>query len=288
MTRGHAHLLALAATLLLTGAGIWRGFFVEPRDLRVEHPTICLPSFSGKGRPVRLALLADLHAAHWEEERVSRAVQAIKEEKPDAVFLLGDYRYALNNQVSMEPSHVARLLSPLAEQAPVFYVTGNHDDDAADPEKQAWGHQLRQCFKAAGFICLENQTVRLALNEQCQLDFHGLPYVRPNTGAQTALCYRSLRSPGIPLIAIAHDPYDFLKYPVDCDAMLGAHTHGGQICLPGGKPIFASGDRPPHFQQAGLRTGATGQPIYTTRGLGVSKLPLRLNCPPEVTILTIR
>jgi predicted MPP superfamily phosphohydrolase len=63
---------------------------------------------------------------------------------------------------------------------------------------------------------------------------------------------------------------------------LAGHTHGGQICLPGGIPITLDSNLPRAFGAGSWRYGAmTG---YTSVGAGCSLVPVRLNCPPEITL----
>ncbi|MDI1287781.1 MAG: metallophosphoesterase family protein [Reyranella sp.] len=67
---------------------------------------------------------------------------------------------------------------------------------------------------------------------------------------------------------------------------LSGHTHGGQICLPGGRPLFTGLSRCRHGAVGQWREGAmTG---YTSAGLGVASPAVRFNCPGEVTIITLR
>ena len=66
------------------------------------------------------------------------------------------------------------------------------------------------------------------------------------------------------------------------DALLAGHTHGGQICLPGGVPITLDSDLPRRFGAGAWRYG--GMAGYTSAGVGCSIVTVRLNCPPEITL----
>ena len=67
---------------------------------------------------------------------------------------------------------------------------------------------------------------------------------------------------------------------------LSGHTHGGQICRPGGRPIVT---RLLRCRHAGIGTWSEGNMIgYTSCGLGVGDVPLRFNCRGEVSIITLR
>ena len=68
--------------------------------------------------------------------------------------------------------------------------------------------------------------------------------------------------------------------------MLCGHTHGGQICLPGGVPVMTNADCPRKYCVGAWRYH--GMHGYTSRGTGVSMVDVRLNCPPEVTLHRLR
>ena len=88
---------------------------------------------------------------------------------------------------------------------------------------------------------------------------------------------------GAPRVLLAHQPRAVIvAAPHGVDLMLTGHTHGGQICLPGSIPITLDSVLPRRFG-AGLWRyhEMTG---YTSVGVGSSIVPIRLNCPPEITL----
>ena len=68
--------------------------------------------------------------------------------------------------------------------------------------------------------------------------------------------------------------------------MLSGHTHGGQLCLPGGIPIKLEARLPRSMGAGAWRYAEMAG--YTSVGAGTSLLPVRLNCPPEITLHTLR
>jgi predicted MPP superfamily phosphohydrolase len=68
--------------------------------------------------------------------------------------------------------------------------------------------------------------------------------------------------------------------------MLSGHTHGGQLCLPGGIPIKLEARLPRSMGRGAWRYAEMAG--YTSVGAGTSLLPVRLNCPPEITLHTLR
>jgi predicted MPP superfamily phosphohydrolase len=91
---------------------------------------------------------------------------------------------------------------------------------------------------------------------------------------------------GDPIVLLLHEPDLVNETSLDprIALQLSGHTHGGQVLVPGKPPIFT-----PHlgkeYSQGLFRVNDTW--LYTNRGLGVISVPLRFNCPPEVTLLTL-
>jgi predicted MPP superfamily phosphohydrolase len=88
-------------------------------------------------------------------------------------------------------------------------------------------------------------------------------------------------------ILLSHTPEPYQRAAhADFKLMLCGHTHGGQICLPGGVPVFTDADSPRRFARGPWRYhGMVG---YTSAGAGSCIVDARLNCPPEVTLHRLR
>jgi predicted MPP superfamily phosphohydrolase len=88
-------------------------------------------------------------------------------------------------------------------------------------------------------------------------------------------------------IALAHSP-ELVHHAsqANIDFYMTGHTHGGQVCLPGGYPIVTHSMADKQFASGHWTLG--GMKGYTSRGAGVSGLPVRFNCRGEVTIFTLR
>ena len=136
-----------------------------------------------------------------------------------------------------------------------------------------------------GVTVLANQTQRIELPGRDPFNLSGIRCYRRTT---TDVCKTLLQAdPQLFSICICH--YPELAEPLAAggvDLILTGHTHGGQVCLPGRRPIITHSRIGRKFA-TGL--GAIGKArIYTTRGVGYSLLPLRIFCPPEVVRLTLR
>jgi hypothetical protein len=88
-------------------------------------------------------------------------------------------------------------------------------------------------------------------------------------------------------ILLSHTPEAYRRAAhAEYNLMLCGHTHGGQICLPGGLPVLTDTASPRRFARgAWCYHGMIG---YTSAGAGTSIVDVRLNCPPEVTLHRLR
>jgi hypothetical protein len=84
-------------------------------------------------------------------------------------------------------------------------------------------------------------------------------------------------------VLLSHTPEIYrLAAHANINLLLSGHTHGGQICLPGRIPIVLDSDLP-RFMGSGpwVYRDLAG---YTSVGVGSSVVPVRFNCPPEITL----
>ena len=201
---------------------------------------------------------------------------------PDMVVLTGDFVTGVygkpegpDRKSAQVAEPCAKVLSGLRSRLGSVAVLGNHDvlTDPAFVTEALQSHGIPVLRN--GSRPIEQKSERLWV---CGLDsLDG----RPRLDA-------AMR--GIPsdeaMILLVHEP-DFAdtaaQYPVDLQ--LSGHSHGGQIWLPGiGAPWLPPGAR--KYPRGQYRVGS--MPLYTNIGLGTIRLPIRMNCPPEVTLVTLR
>lgn len=267
-------------TLLLTGG--WLLFchqVVESHNVQVEERSFTFPQWPAEAPPVRAAVLADPHIAFWERAKLERIVARIIALKPDVILMLGDFPYGVGNRFSLPEEECYDVLAPLAQAAPVFYVMGNHD----------WYYRrMKPAFRRMGFICCENSTRRYYFSAAQPLDITGFSWSY-GPKLDRYLPRNAAQAEDVPMLAIAHYPESFYRYPLPAvDLALAGHTHGGQICDSKGMPLLKLGGLTREQTRAGLHTRPDGKPLYISRGIGMSKIPLRLNCPGEITLLLLR
>jgi predicted MPP superfamily phosphohydrolase len=197
---------------------------------------------------------------------VERAVATINATNPDLIVLGGDYvTWGDRGYVGA----VAEILGDLHAPNGVFAVLGNHDDDRDMPAALARN----------SFTVLKDQRTRLVIRGE-PLEIAGVRFWT----RKVADIARVLRKADHPLLLLAHDPRRLNEAAMlDVPAVLAGHTHGGQVVFPGVGAI-ARRDFP---VIAGLgQQGNTS--MFVSRGIGTVYVPVRINCPPEVAVVTLR
>jgi uncharacterized protein len=260
-------------TLLAAGAGAAAALVAVDMVANVYRFTVervrC--DLRGLNEGVRVAFLCDLHFGPYLRRRsVAAWVDAALAERPDLVIVGGDLvdGYAGDD---LEPllQELGRLHAPLG----TFAMWGNHDYIRfGDPSE--FGRRL----EGIGITVLENRGMLV----RDDLFLAGLDDV--GEGAPDMAATLSGRPEGAACLLVAHNPEALTDVPPDVDLTLCGHTHGGQVNVPGIGPLVKAS----HYTQRLMRGWSQQRALgYVSRGLGVSLLPLRLNCPPELTVLEL-
>lgn len=254
----------------------------RPQLVRVEIPLARLPAaWDG----FTIVQVSDFHYDdHFAVMPIRKAIEVINSLHPDLVVLTGDFvtvpywsDYLHNaRQAAGAVEPCAQLLGQLRARYGRVAVLGNHDVGSDAP-------RVVEALHSQGIPVLRNRSVPLE-QAGARLWFGGVDDViegKPDL---------DLTLKGIPLsepvVLLAHEP-DFadhvVKYPVDLQ--LSGHSHGGQVRLPlVGAPFLPdlALKYPWGLRQIGRLT------LYTNIGLGTIRVPVRLNCPPEITLFTLR
>lgn len=271
-------LAIISVSVLMISLFMWT-WQVEPRRVETVTAALELPQWKKTGEaPLRVVVAGDFHLRPNGGEPARRYMEKIMEARPDMIFLLGDYANGHTRESSMSPETARDYFKMLKAPLGIFAVQGNHD--------QYYGWDLwRNMFGGLGILPMWNDSLLLHLpgGRQLQLssvrdDYH--QRIRPE---ELPLRF----SPEIPHILLSHVPDIFpLLAPGTADAVISAHTHGGQICLPGGRPLASISREKAKFTYPWSLLNGT--PFLITRGLGCSVLPLRFCCPPEIILLEIQ
>lgn len=257
--------------------------FSQALALTVERQTVELAPWKHNEKEFILLVLSDLHAAKTDGALMDEVVKRGLAERPDAVALLGDYRYGIDPEHTMPPAELARHLAPLAkDKRPVLYILGNHDQGE-------YAAELERAFASVGFSPLDGRSRRLRLDRNRSMELCGVSFIFGAGKSHILAKLPKTTTAGVPRIVLAHSPYVFLKnsFP-SVELVLAGHTHGGQLCKPDGTPLRAREKLTPAMQRGGWHTMPSGKKLYITRGIGFSQVPMRLCCPPEITIFKLR
>lgn len=257
--------IAIRAVLLATGLyrrGIRNAAEVVIRHNRIESPH--LPKvFDG----FTVLQLSDLHV-EMSEAAMERVVKLVNEARYDICVLTGDYRGATWGPYDTTLAGLARLRAGL--KGPIYAVLGNHDTICMVPGLEAMG--IRMLLNESAVI--ERGDEHLYLGGIDDAHFYEMDDIEKAAAA--------IPRDGFSIL-ISHTPEVYRQAAqFGFNVMLSGHTHGGQICLPGGIPITLDSVLP---RSMGAGAWKYDDMIgYTSVGAGSSVVPVRFNCPPEITL----
>ncbi len=215
--------------------------------------------------------ISDLHV-DMNEVAMNRLIELVGSMQYDVCVLTGDYRGRTFGPFQPALDGVARVGTHLKQ--PIYAVLGNHDTIQMVPGLEAMG--IRVLLNECEAIVRKDQRIYLAGID----DAH---FFRVDNIEKAALSIPR----GEFSILLSHTPEVYRQAAhANFDLMLSGHTHGGQICLPGSIPIKLEAVLPRRMGAGPWRYGdMTG---YTSVGAGSSVVPVRLNCPPEITLHHLR
>lgn len=248
-----------------TGAAV-HGALYERHHLQLTRTPFPVAGLPEALRGLRLGVLTDLHRSQTVSHAlVTAAVDMLMAERPDLIVLGGDY------VTWRDPRYVhpaADALAKLSAPHGVIAILGNHDDERETPAALA----------AKGFTVLKDARTRLTIRGEV-MDFAGIRFWT----YKVAEIAHVLRGAVPHTILLAHSPKRLTEaLQLAVPAVISGHTHGGQIVLPGIGAIAAR--EFPVIAGLEQRQGTT---IFVSRGIGTVYVPVRINCPPEVAVLTL-
>lgn len=261
------------------GAGFLTGYgFAQvnnPYGCRIKRATVTLAGLPTAFQGYRVALMSDFHHSSWiPVETIRSAVALANSLQPDLIALTGDFIHHGRRWVGP----CAQELGKLQARDGVVAVLGNHDHaDKAAP-------LMREALRQHGIADLTNRGVGIRRHGE-ELWVGGVGDLwRERQKIRSAMAGAMARQSSI---LLSHNP-DYAEELLDerVGLILSGHTHGGQCVFPlVGAPIIPS--RYGQKYRAGLCQGPTAQ-VFVTTGVGSSFPPVRLNCPPEVALLTLQ
>ena len=272
LRQGTAHAVAMTRYALSPQAHGFRNEFAHPT---IERLTLRWPNLPADLHGLRIAQISDIHAAPWVPVSLLRRGAALAlAERPDLIALTGDF-ITLHRRPEYFAQQAAEALARLRAPLGVYASLGNHDH---------WGgvQPVVQALERVGIPMLVNASTHLRIG-QADLVVAGLDSAREGNPDLRAALDGTPRQAFRVLLAHEPDVAD-LAAGFGVHLQLSGHSHGGQIEIPGVKPFWLPrlGKKYPR----GLYR-VHHMWLYTNRGLGGSFPPLRHNCPPEVTLITL-
>ncbi len=270
------------------------GVFVEPRVLledqafEAELPNLP-PGWDGK----TVALVADFQIGMWlgNTGMVSEAIEDAIEDSVALALIAGDFLYKPDSARVRAAVEVVR---PLTEAGiPTVAVLGNHDYSLMKESStvvETFADYLRQELERIGVRVLENDaTPVVSGGDTLWVAGVGSSWA----GKADVAAALAAVPPGAPRVWLMHNSEAFRDIPSEqAHLALAAHTHGGQVrVLPGEHTSWLDIVRQGEVAADGWAADSIGAPpnrIYINRGIGFSTVPVRINCRPELTEITLR
>jgi uncharacterized protein len=247
----------------------------DARDFEIVSLNVKIPDLDPAFNDYRIVHISDIHLGQWiSAKRIAGVVNLVNKQEPDLVAITGDsVSYVVNEPVL----DMLRFLKNLKPKDATVAVLGNHDH---------WigADDIRRVMDESSILELENDvytikrgdaTLHIAGVDSITLEKHDLDAVLeklPESG---------------PAILLAHEP-DFADESAATgrfSLQLSGHSHGGQMVIPGfGTPFKGS-----QFRKYPLGEYKVQNMIqYTNRGLGTNVFWIRINCPPEITLMKLQ
>lgn len=274
--RRSRRLLKLLVLLALCALFLWW----SNHALQTQRFTYASPRLPEGFDGCVIVQLSDLHGAYFGEDN-QELLSRVREAGPDYIFLTGD----LLDQYRKTPhSYAAALGGALADIAPTYFITGNHE----------WAlpgvRELKRELEEAGVAVLSNEYVLLERSGDRALlagidDPNG--FADQKTPEELAQEVREAWGDGFWLLLAHRNNYFEKQYSLlGADLVISGHGHGGLIRLPFTDGLVSAERRLFPSYTAGFYT-ANGSDVFVSRGLGNSGLTLRLFNRPEVVVLTL-
>jgi predicted MPP superfamily phosphohydrolase len=235
--------------------------------IRVVHNLVKLPSLPVGCDGLRILHLSDLHI-DMSEDLIKRLIECVSGLEYDLCVLTGDYRFRTYGNADLVMGGMKQLKARL--HSPVYAVLGNHDSVKMLPDLEDIG--IRVLMNE--HVVFEHNTGALYLAGIDDAHFFGVDNIEKAMEEipEDACC-----------VLLSHTPEVYRKAAhAGADLLLCGHTHGGQICLPGGYPLTLDARIPRKFGNGSWQYATMLG--YTSPGAGSSMVDVRLNCPPEVTV----
>lgn len=257
---------------------------IEPNRPRIVRQDVALRRWPAQMNGFTVALLSDFHYdPYFSQHPLHAAIGLVNSLRPDLIAVTGDFVTAPvfgtdenDRRAAMTAEPCADLLRQMQASHGLWAVSGNHDF-ATDPDI------VTGALRSRGIQVLANESAPIEANGG-RFWLAGVNDVLSRTTDLDAALHSVPGNEATILLAHEPDYADYVaRHPVDLQ--LSGHSHGGQVRIPlVGPPYLPTLAR----KYVWGRYHIGGLTLYTNPGLGTLGLPIRWNCPPEITLLTLR
>lgn len=237
------------------------------RNIQVKHNHIQLTNLPADFEGFTILHLSDLHV-DMDEQATRSLIEKVREVDYDLCVMTGDYRARTFGDIEASLAAMRNVRIHLKQD--IYAVLGNHDSILMVPALEEMGIKL---------LLNESVHIRQGQGEIYLAGIDDAHYFQVDDISKAAkgIC------PEIPSILLSHTPAIYHQAAdAGFDITFSGHTHGGQICLPGGIPITLDSDCPRFVGKGAWRHN--NMQGYTSVGAGTSVVNVRINCPPEITL----
>lgn len=291
-SRGHMTRRAFVHTSVLGLSGMalascTRGIMAR-NDVEITHRVFEIPNLPPAFHGRTVSLLSDIHSSPFMSlDDLRRVVAQVNQLKSDIILIPGDFVTSHHSEIPPFVDAMADLKAPLG----VYGCTGNHD-------YYCGVDLVSNAVSEINFNLLRNENAKITIDGQSLhiigVDDDDAETVHQYVDGKPAPHIEAAWS-GIPKdaasILLCHKPYHFEAFAkTNVGLMLSGHTHGGQIVFARlGRSVMSFTSLASHFIEGTYHPEESESPttLYVSRGIGVVGLPIRVNCPPEITQITL-
>ncbi|NOU92003.1 metallophosphoesterase [Paenibacillus sp. LMG 31456] len=265
----------LAGIVLAPFSGYGYARYAEPGWLQTRMVNLSLKRLPAAFDGIRVIQFSDVHLGfHYSVKQLAHLVGVIQNLKPDLICFTGDLFDSTVSDAGSIQQQLTLLKAPLGKAA----VLGNHDYYAKESDK------ISGILSNSGFELLTNRSIPIK-RDRFRIWLSGVDDMWDGRPDLRKALQQVPKDEFTLLLSHCPDFADIaLQHPIDLQ--LSGHTHGGQVRLP-----FYGHVVTPEFGQKyvdGLYTLGDGKlQVYTNRGIGVSVMPIRFWCRPELTVFTL-
>jgi uncharacterized protein len=261
---------AIIRTILYVSGMYWRGRANAGR-VRLRNNEVFSKRLPYQFDGFTILHLSDLHA-DISAGAMAETARLVSGLRYDLCVLTGDYRGLTFGSFDLCLRDMLRLREAL--RGDIYGVLGNHDTVQMVPDLERMG--IRMLLNEHAVIQRETSNISLAGIDDAHF------YRVDNIEKAAAEMPQDVFS-----ILLSHTPETYREAShAGFYLLLAGHTHGGQICLPGGTPIILASALPRSMGRGPWKY--RGMAGYTSVGAGSCGVPVRFNCPPEITLHHLR